>query len=120
MSNNKGEPRNQRLLDADGHPCPYCGGTMDRRDIKMQPTSDHIRAKKRFRIPGSQSRMSLRKKGRTIIVCSECNFMKGTLTLEEFIADLIERNDRLRMCLYKNFLRTENIRYLLDIGLDKE
>lgn len=109
----------RRLLEADGQPCPYCSGTMDRCNIKMMPTADHIRAKGRFPAPGSLNKTAQRKKGRTIIVCSECNFMKGTLTLEEFISNLAERNDRLRTSLYKNFVRQENIRYLLDMGLDR-
>jgi hypothetical protein len=104
---------NQRLLDADGSPCPYCHGTMDRGNVKLHPTSDHIRAKSRFKRQPKTN-------GRTIIVCSECNFMKGTLTLEEFIFSLIEKNRHLLRLVDNNLSRMNNIRYLLDIGLDKE
>lgn len=116
------QPKNQRLLDADGKPCPYCTDTMDRRNIKLQPTADHIRAKRRFPVKQYTPDMKGKAKppkGRTIIVCSECNFMKGTLTLEEFIADLIERNERLLTSVDKNLSRMNSIRYLLDMGLDR-
>lgn len=103
--------KNQRLVDADGQLCPYCTRTMDRSDIKLMPTADHIRAK---------SKTQKGKKGRTIIVCSECNFMKNTMTLEEYIYNLIDRNKKLLSAVDNNLNRMRNIRYLLDIGLDKE
>lgn len=121
---NEAIPRkNQRLLDADGRLCPYCTRTMDRGDLKMMPTSDHIRAKSRFPVKRYTSDMKGKPKppgGRTIVVCSECNFMKGTMTLEEFIYDLIGKNKKLIDAMDNNLNRMRNIRYLLDIGLDKE
>jgi len=104
---------NQRLLDADGKLCPYCHCTMDRSHIKLMPTADHIRAKSRF--PRKR-----KANGRTIIVCSECNFLKSTFTLEEFIVALSVKNDQLLKLVDNNLSRMRNIRYLLDIGLDKE
>lgn len=104
---------NQRLLDADGKLCPYCTRTMDRGNMKLKPTADHIRAKSRFKV-------APKKNGRTIIVCSECNFMKNTLTLEEFIVALIAKNDELLKAVDTNCIRMNHIRYLLDMGLDKE
>jgi hypothetical protein len=89
--------------------CPYCTRMMVAGNLKLQPTRDHIRAVGRF--PGSK---------RTIIVCSECNFMKGTMTLEEFIHYLNARNNELLAAVTNNYSRVRNIRYLLDIGLDKE
>lgn len=115
--------KNQRLLDAHGQPCPYCTRKMDRSDIKLMPTADHIRAKSRFPIKKYTPDMKGKPKppgGRTIIVCSECNFMKSTMTLDEFIYDLINRNKKLLSSVDNNLNRMRNIRYLLDIGLDKE
>lgn len=101
-------PENDRLLLAEGKPCPYCAETMVRGHAKLKPTRDHIRAKRRF--PA--------KVGRTIIVCSECNFMKNTFTLEEFITHLSLKNDDLLRLVERNIERMRNIRYLLDTGLD--
>lgn len=115
--------KNQRLLDAHGRLCPYCTHTMDRGNIKLMPTTDHIRAKSRFPVKRYTPDMKGKPKppqARTIIVCSECNFMKGTMTLEEFIYALIDRNKKLLSSVDNNLNRMRNIRYLLDIGLDKE
>lgn len=114
--------RNQRLLDAHGQPCPYCTNTMDRGDVKRKPTSDHIRAKSRFPVKRYTPDMKGRPKpprGRTIVVCSECNFMKGILTLEEFIIALTVKNNGLLQSVDNNISRMRNIRYLLDIGLEE-
>jgi hypothetical protein len=92
-----------------GKLCPYCTRTMVHGNLKLQPTRDHIRAVSRF--PGSR---------RTIIVCSECNFMKSAMTLSEFIVYLNARNNELLAAVTNNYSRMRNIRYLLDIGLDKE
>lgn len=104
--------KNQRLVAADGMPCPYCTRTMDIESIKLQPTEDHIRPTSRFAIPFVPQR--------TIIVCSECNFMKSSMTLGEFITFLSERNYKLLEAVTHNYSRVRCIRYLLDIGLDKE
>ncbi len=96
------------LQEAEGKPCPYCSTPMVRGNIKLKPTRDHIRAKSRFK----------QRYGRTIIVCSECNFMKGTFTLEEFIVSLSLKNDILLRNVELNIERMRNIRYLLDTGLD--
>lgn len=89
-------------------PCPYCLETMVRGDMKAKPTRDHIMPKSRFKRPV----------GRTIIVCSECNFLKGNNTLEEFITELSYKNDVLLKIVERNIERMKCIRYLLDIGLD--
>ncbi len=105
--------RNQRLRDANGRLCPYCTRTMVRGNLKLSPTTDHIRAMSRRVVYTTEHR-------RTIIVCSECNFMKSTMTLEEFIHYLNDRNNELLAAVTNNYSRMRNIRYLLDIGLDKE
>lgn len=103
---------NQRLLDADGQPCPYCTSTMDRGNPKLQPTADHI-------LPRSRFKLARKEQGRTIIVCSNCNFMKGTLTLSEFISYLIKKNEELLQSVNNNIARIRSIRYLLDMGLER-
>lgn len=109
-----GKPKNQHLLDADGKLCPYCTRKMVRDNIKLAPTKDHIKALSRFNLFNQEGPR------RTIIVCSECNFMKSTMTLEEFITNLNKRNNELLAAVTNNYSRMRNIRYLLDIGLDKE
>lgn len=114
--------KNQRLLDAHGHLCPYCTRTMINGHMKLTPTKDHIRARSRRlsgRVVYSTERISI-DHNRTIIVCSECNFLKSTMTLEEFIIYLNVRNNELLAAVTNNYSRMRNIRYLLDIGLDKE
>jgi len=46
--------------------------------------------------------------------------MKSTMTLEEFITYLTKRNNELLAAVTNNYSRMRNIRYLIDIGLDKE
>lgn len=105
----------QKLLNKDGFPCPYCHRTMDIFDMKLQPTSDHVKPKSRFvKLRGG------RVNGRTIVVCSECNFMKSDLSLSEFVSSLEEKNKILLKAIETNEERIRNISYLLQIGLDKE
>ena len=56
---------------------------------------------------------------RTIIVCSECNFMKADMTLSEFIEALRAKNKELAEALRINRERIENISYLINIGLEE-
>ena len=56
---------------------------------------------------------------RTIIVCSECNFMKADMTLSEFIEALHAKNKELAEALRINRERIENISYLINIGLEE-
>jgi len=90
-------------------PCPYCTGTMIVGNVKRMPTRDHIKPKSRF--PASQ---------RTIIVCSECNFMKKDLTLSEFLQSLSTKNNLLQQALDTNEERIRNITYLIRIGIEEE
>lgn len=112
----------QRLLDRDGKPCPYCTRTMDYSSLKLKPTKDHVKAKsKGLSIhPINPVSKKIKKYGRTIVVCSECNFMKSDLSLEEFIASLDAKNAILLEAIATNEERIRNITYLLQIGLDKE
>ena len=107
----------QALIDRDGSPCPYCHRAMVYEDVKLKPTNDHIR-------PKSKAYKGLPKKSRpklpVIIVCSECNFMKSDLSLEEFIASLEAKNKALLEFITLNTERIFAIKYLLKIGLDKE
>lgn len=91
----------------DGATCPYCTRTMVYGDLKLAPSRDHI-------IP-----MSKIKNSRTIIVCSECNFMKSDCTLEEFLVVLEEKNKALTEFINLNNERLENIRFLLQIGIEE-
>lgn len=113
---------NPRLAGKDGLPCPYCTREMAVGDLKLKPTSDHIRAKCLDNKQKSLSNRSgaARKRGRTIVVCSECNFMKADLTLEQFISYLEVKNQVLLDAVATNTERIMNIRYLIDIGLEKE
>lgn len=90
------------------NPCPYCAGTMITGHLKRQPTRDHIFPKSRF--PMAR---------RTIIVCSECNFMKADMTLSEFIEALRAKNKELAEAMRINRERIENISYLINIGLEE-
>lgn len=112
----------QKLLDRDGSPCPYCHRTMDCSNIKLKPTNDHIRAKSKglSTHPVNPVSKKIKKYGRTIVVCSECNFMKSDLSLEEFVASLHAKNKILLEAIATNEERMFNISYLLRIGLDKE
>jgi len=56
---------------------------------------------------------------RTIIVCSECNFMKADMTLSEFIEALRAKNKELAEAMRINRERIENISYLINIGLEE-
>ena len=104
-TNNGSYPEVKRIIG----PCPYCTCTMIHGHLKRMPTRDHIRPRSRFP-----------KNGRTIIVCSECNFMKKNLTLAEFILALRTKNRELRLALEINEDRISNIDYLIRIGIDKE
>ena len=100
-----------RVVSGNGQPCPYCARTMVLGDLKLQPTNDHVKPRSRFGPKG-------RRNGETIIVCSECNFMKNNLTLEEFLQYLALKNDLLGRAIACNVERINQIRYLLAIGLE--
>lgn len=112
----------QKLVDRDGRPCPYCTRTMNLYDTRLKPTNDHVKAKSRGLSihPINPVSGKIKKYGRTIVVCSECNFMKSNLSLEEFIAALKAKNTQLLEAIATNTERIMNIEYLLSIGLDKE
>lgn len=112
----------QKLLDKDGTPCPYCHRTMDCSSLKLKPTNDHIKAKsKGLSIhPINPVSKKIKKYGRTIVVCSECNFMKSDLSLSEFVANLHAKNQILLEAMSTNTERIRSIEYLIQIGLDKE
>jgi hypothetical protein len=106
----------------DGTPCPYCTREMILNDLKLKPTADHIRPKSKDNLLKGLSNRSgaSRSRGRIIVVCSECNFMKSDLTLTEFLTLLQAKNKFLLEAIATNTERIENISYLLQIGLDKE
>jgi hypothetical protein len=89
--------------------CPYCTGTMIEGHKQRMPTRDHIKPKSRF-----TDRVN-----RTIIVCSQCNFMKSNRTLSEFLYELHMRQRELAEAIHKNSERINNISYLLKIGLEQ-
>jgi hypothetical protein len=109
------------LLERDGQPCPYCLYPMDKTDHYLKPTTDHIRAKSR------RPRLQLlkeennykRKPERTLVVCSQCNFMKADMTLDEFVLSLQQRNKELQQDINKNLSRIKAVSYLIQIGLEQ-
>lgn len=94
-------------LDYHGNLCPFCSRTMVAGDLKLCPSRDHLLPKSRFR------------NSPTIVVCSECNFMKADLTLREFLVSLDAKNKALAEFLRLNNERLENISYLLKIGIEE-
>lgn len=90
-----------------GKMCPFCSRTMIAGDLKLCPSRDHLRPKSRF------------KNSPTIVVCSECNFMKADLTLREFLVSLDAKNKALEEFLKLNNERLENISFLLKIGIEE-
>ena len=100
----------QHLVDADGQHCPYCGRKMVRGDPKLMPTDDHITPRK-----GKKRRAG----DRTIVTCSECNFMKKDLTLIEYAVELQLKSQELEKFIELNDERVRNIMYLLSIGLEE-
>jgi len=114
-----------QLVSRDGSPCPYCHRTMDCSSVKLKPTTDHIKPKSKGlsyrRLTSGAGKEKMRKVyGRTIVVCSECNFMKSDLLLSEFLVSLQVKNKILLEAIRTNEERIRNIQYLLQIGLDKE
>jgi hypothetical protein len=114
-----------QLVSRDGSPCPYCHRTMNCSSMKLMPTTDHIKPKSKGlsyrRLTSGAGKEKMRKAyGRTIVVCSECNFMKSDLSLTEFVASLHAKNKILLEAIATNEERIKNICYLLQIGLDKE
>lgn len=83
-------------------------------DLKLKPTSDHVKPKSRFNMLRGGTR-----NGRVIVVCSECNYMKADLTLEQFLQYLEIKNKQLLSAVETNTERMQNIRYLLQIGLEE-
>lgn len=100
--------------DKEREPCPYCTREMVLGDLKLKPTSDHIKPKSRYGMLKGGVR-----NGRTIVVCSECNFMKADLTLEQFLQYLELKNSQLLLAVATNTERIMNIKYLLQIGLEE-
>lgn len=98
-----------RLQERVGSPCPYCTRTMIAGHMKLRPTSDHIQPKSKNK----------RRFGRTIVVCSECNFMKDNLTLNQFMQSLVAKNEALLVAVETNNERIRNIEYLVRIGLEE-
>lgn len=98
-----------------GKPCPYCTRKMVVGHPKLHPTRDHIKPKSKGL---SILPKNGRKYGRIIVVCSECNFMKGNLSLNEFILYLIRKNEELLRAVDNNIERMRNIEYLQRTGLE--
>jgi len=101
----------QVLIDKDGTPCPWCLQVMDREDPKRMPTKDHLHPRSRAR--------HVRNSHRTLVVCSECNFLKADMTLREYVVSLDAKNKALEQFIQLNKERIENIAYLLKIGIEE-
>lgn len=95
------------LVGSDGKACPYCSRAMSIYIMKVSPTKDHIKARSKTR----------GKKGRTIVVCSQCNFEKSTMSLEEFVTYLKAKNSSFLETITLNEQRIDNITYLIKSGL---
>lgn len=87
-----------------GNICPYCGRVMDKNSRSLKPTRDHIRAQQRFKSEGDK---------RVIVVCMDCNSLKGDKTLEEFLAALYLELTHARLLEE----RIAHLDYLLRVGL---
>lgn len=81
---------------------------MDVNSVKLRPTRDHIRSKARFKHE---------RDFRSLIVCSECNYMKGDQTIDEFVASIRLRNDFFEEALRLNRERLVHMNYLVHAGL---
>lgn len=110
-----------KLLAKDGTPCPYCHRTMDINDAYLKPTTDHVRPKSKG-LSVHKHKKGAKKYGRTLIVCSECNFMKADLTLSAWVAHLklTVKTIKVPRIAVLNNERILNVSYLVQIGLDKE
>lgn len=75
---------------------------------KRRPTRDHIRPKSRFKHE---------RDFRCIVVCSECNYMKGDRTIEEFIDELQVKNVIFQEAIRLNEERLAHLEYLSTMGL---
>ena len=108
-------------INKEGKPCPYCTRLMVLGNLKLTPTSDHIKPKSKFNnVHPRGVRGSGNQHNRTITVCSECNFMKADLSLHEFLWVLMQKNELMLEAIATNTERIENIQYLIRIGIDKE
>ena|ERR1700735_2802033 len=96
------------LVEADGKPCPYCSQIMDKTSVFMKPTRDHLYARKHVRRSSDK---------RVVIVCSQCNFLKGEKTLQEFLTEIVVKNLELKRIVSVNENRIAHLNYLLKTGL---
>lgn len=81
---------------------------MDIYAYNLCPSRDHIIPKKKTK--GVPNR-------RVIIVCMECNSLKGALTLDEFLTVLKDNRQRLLELTAINTNRVAHLSYLIDMGL---
>ncbi len=88
----------EMMRAAEGKPCPYCSHVM-KTGLGRKPTRDHMHPRSKG---GTLAR------GNCVIVCAPCNHKKGSLTLEEFAAELEKNNDR-RAKIVKAFMSTVNL-----------
>lgn len=81
-------------------PCPYCGEPMNgSRYSKKDPTKDHVNPKS---LGG----------GPTIMVCSECNNLKRSMPLEDWLEFIIENRPTRIPHIMREF---QSIAYLLHV-----
>lgn len=71
----------------------------------LRPTREHVRPKSRFGNTG------------IVIVCQECNALKGARTLLEYMNFLACKNLELERFLHLNQQRLKNLEYLSKMGL---
>ena len=82
---------------------------------KLRPTRDHVIARSKaimiYELTGHNF-------NRQVIVCHECNSVKGDLSLTGFAERLEEKNRKLMEEIELNQSRIENVLYLARIGLE--
>lgn len=96
------EITSELLLVKHGSPCLYCSRTMNVHSTRLKPTREHIKPRCRF------------KKSRILIVCAECNGLKGNRTFDEFVAFLELKNAELERAIMLNKLRLKTLEDLTE------
>lgn len=75
---------------------------MNVHSTRLKPTREHVKPRCRF------------KGSKILIVCAECNGLKGNRTLDEFIAFLELKNAELERAIMLNNLRLKTLEGLAE------
>lgn len=69
---------------------------------KLKPTREHVHPRARF------------KKSKIVIVCAECNGLKGDRTFLEFLSFLAHKNEELERAIMLNKIRLKTLEGLTE------